>query len=142
MRQPEFMFSVDVLRQLRASGPMAGDVMTDDDDKKEDVGRAHTWRALWWQGTSWGTNGNCLNLGPSVCAHALGAEQMSRSEALDAFGDALLEGRTYRWLKSSEHLTEPITSYTDKPDAAMIPSLLAQALRMTFSHRQLTNADA
>ena len=140
MRQPEFMFSVDVLRQLRASGPMAGDVMTDDDDKKEDVGRAHTWRALWWQGTSWGTNGNCLNLGPSVCAHALGAEQMSRSEALDAFGDALLEGRTYRWLKSSEHLTEPITSYTDKPDAAMIPSLLAQALRMTFSHRQLTNA--
>ena len=55
---------------------------------------------------------------------------MSRSEALDAYGDPLLEGRTYRWLKSSEHLKEPIHSYTDKPDAAMIPSLLAQALQV------------
>ena len=29
---------------------------------------------------------------------------------------------------------------TDKPDAAMIPSLLAQAMQMTFSHRPLANA--
>ena len=53
---------------------------------------------------------------------------MSRSEALDAYGDALLEGHTYRWLKASPHLTEPITSYTDKPDAAIIPSLIAQVI--------------
>ena len=149
MRQPEFMFSIDVLRQLRASEPMlpndarladdaSGD--TDDDTDAWRAGRAHAWKAVWWQGTSWGTRGNCLGLGASVCAHTLGAEQMSRSEALDAYGDALLEGRTYRWFKASRHLTEPITSYTDKPDAAMIPSLVAQALQMTFRHRPLTNA--
>ena len=150
MRQSEFMFSVEVLRQLRASDPPASSSAlpadVDPADGAVDVedawraGRAHTWKAVWWQGTSWGTRGNCLDLGTSVCAHVLGAEQMSRSEALDAYGDALLEGRTYRWFKASRHLTEPITSYTDKPDAAMIPSLLAQALQMTFRHRPLSNA--
>ena len=100
-------------------------------------GHVHSFKALWFQGTSWGVNGNCQNL--SICAHAIGAEQMSRLEALDAYGDALLNGRTYRWLKSSSHLTETINSFTDKPDGAMIPSIIAQAMQMTFRSNLLRN---
>ena len=123
MRGPEYTAALSKLRALRREQTLAGD--------------AHTFKAIWWQGVGW--NGNCVNLGGN-CSHALGGEQMSRIEALDAYGDALLDGYSYRWLKSSRHLSEPIVSYTDKPDGAAIPSIVAQALQMTFRNRLLRNA--
>ena len=129
MRQPEWEHAVARLRELRE--PSA--------DRADAASEPHSFQSIWFQGTSWGTYGDCLGLGPLVCGHAMGAEQMSRLEALDAYGDALLDGRTYRWLKASSHMTEPIDSYTDKPDGAMIPSIIAQVMQRHFRDRVIVD---
>ena len=129
MRPPEWQYTVARLRELRESSA----------DREGPASEPHSFLSIWFQGASWGTHGDCIGLGPSVCAHVIGAEQMSRLEALDAYGDALLDGRTYRWLKASEHMTEPIESSTDKPDGAMIPSIIAQAMQHIFRRRILVN---
>lgn len=80
------------------------------------------------QGASW--SGDCAGQGPR-CAHVLTASQFDPlSEALDAFGDALLDGRTYRWLRyQSGYMGTAAASFVDFPDAAVIPSLIAQAFQ-------------
>ena len=138
----------------------------------------HSFRALWWQGAAGasaagGAAGGCDNFladavsadavsadavsggalsGGAVsagrCAFVLSGAQLSTSEALDAYGDSLLDGRTYRWLleasrpshsQASSPLTEPVGSIVDRPDGAIIPSLFAQAMQLTFRNRPMHN---
>jgi len=93
---------------------------------------------VWFQGNSW--SGDCAGEG-ARCAHVIGASQFDPlAEALDAFKDALLGGSTYRWLRYESGLmaTAP-GSFVDFPDAAVIPSLLAQALQQIYRFRPLSS---
>jgi len=76
----------------------------------------------------------------AACAHVVGASQFDPiAEALDAFPDSLLGGRTYRWLRYESGLMATASeSFVDFPDAAVIPSLLAQAFQQVFRFRPLT----
>ena len=46
--------------------------------------------------------------------------------------------KSYRWLKTSSFLTETVESANGKPDAACIPSLVAQAMQLTYRNAELS----
>ena len=122
LRKPEWVRSLDTLEAARP--PVDG---------------GHSFMLLWYQGASWG--GNCVGTAER-CAHVLGATQIGFTEAMDAYEDRLLGGKTYRWLlEESGYVDAGIESDTMFPDAAMIPSMFAQALQQVFRFRPLTDTE-
>ena len=105
--------------------------------------RSQALKGLFWVGVPWLSGGkpSCAGLG-SHCAHAIGATQISKEEA-DTFADKLLVASrvpaTYDWLRAND--TALAAAYVAnitkaEADAAVIPSIIAQAMQKTFHFRQ------
>ena len=75
VRQPEWERA---LERLSAARPPVAD--------------GHVFKAVWFQGASWGSN--CVGTGRN-CSYVVGATQMADSEALDGYQDGVL-GHPYR----------------------------------------------
>jgi|EP01046_Picozoa_sp_COSAG06_P034407 hypothetical protein len=98
--------------------------------------------ALFWVGVPWLQNGEpaCAGL-RSHCSHAIGATQISPEEA-NMYVDQLLLSAgvpaTYDWLR--ENNTALAAAYAvnvtkAEADAAVIPSIIAQAMQKVFRYR-------
>eukprot|EP01047_Picozoa_sp_COSAG01_P057569 COSAG01_NODE_6670_length_3554_cov_2.322431_2_plen_992_part_00 len=102
--------------------------------------------ALFWVGVPWLKNGRpaCAGL-RGHCAYASGATQISPEEA-DTYQDQLLVSAglpaTYKWLR--ENHTELAAAYIKnvtkaEADAAVIPSIVVQAMQKVFQYRAPAN---
>ena len=102
--------------------------------------------ALFWVGVPWLQNGEpaCSGL-RSHCSHAIGATQISQEEA-DMYADQLLLSAgvpaTYDWLRKNH--TKLAAAYIQnvtkaEADAAVIPSIIAQAIQKLFRFRTLVS---
>ena len=92
-------------------------------------------RAIFWQGASWGTNEDCAGLS-AECGFVVGASQLGMAEAYDTV-DALL-GESYRWLQG-ENADQKLDSFIPFPGGAAIVSTWAQALQTVFRFRVLAD---
>ena len=99
-------------------------------------------RGLFWTGVPSMTDGvhSCDGYGDH-CAHVLGATQISQAEA-DLHEDELLLSSgvpaTYDWLRANNSALEEAYStwvFKAEADAAIIPSIIAQAMQRVFHHR-------
>lgn len=103
------------------------------------VTSGHAFKAIFWQGASWGELQNCQGVG-TECAHVVGAAQLGRLEAYDTV-DALL-GKSYRWLQdwySERYYGQQLDNFIAYPDAASTISTWAQALQTVFRFRALAD---
>ena len=102
--------------------------------------------ALFWVGVPWLKDGvpACAGL-RSHCAYAIGATQISPEEA-DMYADQLLLSAgapaTYGWLR--ENHTDLAAAYVEnvtkaEADAAVIPSIIAQAMQHVFRYSAPTS---
>ena len=123
LRAPEFEAA---LARLRARRPHIGDGHASRE--------GHVFRAIFWQGASWGANEDCAGLG-AECGFVVGASQLGTAEAYYTV-DALL-GETYRWL--GEYAGQKLDSFIPFPDGAAIVSTWAQALQTVFRFRVLAD---
>lgn len=135
MREPEFRHVVERLQQWRSGGP----------DARDDA-PPHLYQALWWQGVPWvgadadadadGAMAACVGLA-ARCDYAVGGTQMSVEEAQTGHADALLPGTTYAAMQAAAGVAFETAAFVRWPDAAVIPSMMAQALRTVFRFRDL-----
>ena len=107
---------------------------------------SHVLKSLFWVGVPWlsGGEANCKGFS-THCSYALGATQISDFEA-DNFEDELLRENdvpaTYGWLKANNAALAAAYGTVilkAEADAAVIPSILAQALADTFRQRAPAN---
>ena len=109
---------------------------------------AHVYSGVWWPGVASG-NETCAGLAEE-CEHVTGAAQMASDEALRGYTDTLLEDTAYATYEQLRAARMPASSsgsggdggqLVEHPDAAAIPSLLAQALGTIFDFRDMPKPD-
>jgi hypothetical protein len=133
---PEFAHTIEYLSRARHS------VSDGDPQDLAAEGKSHVLSAIWWTGVPWKAAGewNCKGF-EEHCSYAIGATQISEYEA-DAFEDELLRENgvpsTYDWLKGNHSALK--AAYDDwvlkaEADAAVVPSIVAQAMQDVFRYR-------